>query len=77
MKTIDNCECLIGFGNFIKEGRERQGLYQSDIALKLGITQAYYSAIERGKRNVDLVMAMKICQVLHLNLENYISIYLE
>ena len=73
---IDNSECLIGFGNFIKEGREKRSLLQSEVAESLHITQSYYSCIESGKRNVDLVLAMKICEVLHLNMHEYIRTYL-
>jgi DNA-binding XRE family transcriptional regulator len=75
MKIIDNSECLIGFGEFIREGRERKHLYQSEVASQLGITQAYYSHIEQGKRNVDLVVAMRICQILDLDLKDYIHAY--
>lgn len=76
MKIIDNSECLIGFGSFIKEGREKQDLYQSQVATMIGISQPYYSAIERGERNVDLVLALKLCSALHLDLNDYIKNYL-
>lgn len=73
---IDNTECLIGFGTFIKAGRERLNLLQGEVAQSLDITQQYYSLIESGKRNVDLVLAMRICEVLHLNMSDYIGTYL-
>ena len=74
--NIDNSTCLKGFGNFVKEGRERLGLFQSDVAHKLSISQPYYSCIEKGKRNVDLILALKICEILKLNLNDYIEKYL-
>ena len=77
MKIIENSECLIGFGKFIKEGRERKKLYQENIATQLGISQVYYSMIERGERNVDLFLAMRICQILNLDLHDYIKAYME
>ena len=77
MKIIDNSECLIGFGKFIKEGRERQGLYQADVAEQLGISQPYYSTIENGARNVDLFLAIRICRELNLDLSDYINTYLK
>lgn len=77
MKIIENSECLTGFGKFIREKREQTNLYQSDVASLLGVSQVYYSHIERGERNVDLVMAMRICQILNLNLSDYIKSYLE
>lgn len=77
MKIIDNSECLVGFGKFVRDKREKTNLYQTDMAKQLGITQAYYSNIERGTRNVDLVLALKICQILNLDLNDYIQTYLE
>lgn len=79
MKKIENSECLLGFGKFIKEGRERKDMFQSEVASLVGITQAYYSMIENGTkdRNVDLVLALKICQVLRLDLNDFIKQYMQ
>ena len=68
--------CLTSFGRFIREGRERQGLYQSQIAEQIGITQQAYSKIELGKLNVDFITALKICEILHLDISDYIKTYL-
>lgn len=78
MKKIENSECLIGFGQFIKEGREKRDMLQTEVAQLVGITQAYYSYIERGSkdRNVDLVLALKLCQVLRLDLSDFIKQYM-
>lgn len=77
MNNIENSVCLKGFGEFIKEGREKKSLYQEQIAQQLEISQTYYSLIERGERNVDLVLAMKICQALNLDLSQYIKTYMK
>ena len=74
--NIDNVTCQKGFGDFVREGRERLGLFQSDVARALDISQPYYSHIEKGTRNVDLILAMKICEILKLNLSDYINKYL-
>lgn len=78
MKIIDNSECLVGFGNFIREGREKRDLLQVEVAELVGISQSYYSLIERGARdrNVDLVLAIKICRVLGLDLSDFIKRYM-
>ncbi len=78
MKKIENSECLIGFGKFIKEGREKKEMFQKEVAELSGITQSYYSMIENGskERNVDLVLAMKICKALDLDLSEFIKRYL-
>lgn len=78
MKKIENSECLAGFGNFIKEGRKKKDMLQSEVAVQVGITQPYYSMIERGAedRNVDLVLALKICQALNLDINEFIKQYM-
>lgn len=77
MNNIDNSVCLRNFGEFIREGRERKKLYQYQLASMLDISQTYYSLIERGERNVDLVLAMEICRALDLDLSRYIQIYMK
>lgn len=72
MKIINNSECLIGFGEFIKNGREARGLRQSDVAEQLDISQAYYSMIERGERQVDFVLALEITKALGLDVSDFI-----
>ena len=76
MKKIDNSECLITFGEYIREAREVRGLTQSDVATLLNITQSYYSLIENGKKNVDLVLAIKICKELKINMKKFMQMYL-
>ena len=74
---LDDRQCQIDFGLFIKEGREKQHLYQSQVAESVEISQQYYSKIENGLRNVDLTLALKICQVLNLNMNDFIRTYLK
>lgn len=73
MKTIENSVCQKKFGEFIKSRRNELDMSQQDIATQLGISQNYYSLIERGERTVDLFMAMNICSVLGLNLNGFIN----
>ena len=75
MKKIENSECLVDFGKFIKQGREKRDMFQSEVAMEVGISQAYYSYLERGEREIDFVLALKICQVLHLDLNDFIKNY--
>ncbi len=77
MKKIENSECLVSFGKFIKQGREKRDMFQSEVAMEVGISQAYYSYLERGEREIDFVLALKICQALHLDLNDFISTYMK
>ena len=76
MKKIENKDCLVAFGKFIAAEREKQEIYQKDIAAKIGISQVYYSYIERGERTVDLVLALKICEALGIDMRDFISNYM-
>lgn len=76
MKKIENSECLADFGRFVKSRREALNLYQEDVANGAGISQVYYSQIERGVRCPTFVTALKVCQVLNLNMNDFIKQYL-
>ena len=61
------------FGEFIRNAREKRGMYQEDVAQQIGISRAYLSTLELGKRNVDFGMALKICDVLRVDLNEFIQ----
>lgn len=73
MKNIENSECLVGFGKFLREGRERKGMLQSEVAQLVGISRSYVTVIEAGERNVDLILALKLCQAIGLDLGDFIK----
>lgn len=77
MKKRENSERLNkDFGNFIRAKREQKDLFQSDVATLVGISQAYYSYIEQGKRDVDLALAFEICKVLGVDISEFITAYM-
>lgn len=61
------------FGSLLKEARLSKKLYQRDVAQRIGVTQAYYAYIENGDRNVDLQMALELCNFLGLDLNDFIK----
>lgn len=74
---LNDSHCQKAFGQFIREGRESQHLYQTQVASAVGVSQQYYSKIETGGRNVDFVLALRICQALNLSLNQFIEVYLK
>jgi transcriptional regulator with XRE-family HTH domain len=48
----------------LRKTRLQSGLFQQDLAVKLGKSQAYISNIERGERRVDLVEFYEIATAL-------------
>jgi transcriptional regulator with XRE-family HTH domain len=53
-------------GEALKTGREHASLTQQEAASRLGLTQAYLSMLELGRRPVTLELAMKATKVFHL-----------
>ena len=63
------------FGLYIRKGREERGLYQREVAAMVDLSQAYYSQIEAGLRRVDFELVLKICSVLDLNVNDFITMF--
>lgn len=51
-------------GKQIKAGRERAGLTQSELAMKIGTQKSAISRIETGKQNLSLGMMKKVCDAI-------------
>ena len=65
------------FGQFLKEARLRQGLYQDMVAARAGLAQGYYSNIERGERMPTLLVSLKLCEILGLNYNDFLEPYIK
>lgn len=61
------------FGAFIREARERKGIYQEDIAKQLGKSRSYYSMIESGQRKIYFSLAVNICAVLGVDISEFMK----
>ena len=73
MKMIDKEKVAVEFGAFIREAREQKGLLQADIAEKLGVSRSYYAYIESGSREIYFTLAINICQVLNLDISDFMK----
>ncbi len=58
----------IRFGRAIRRIREEQEINQEEAAERCGLHRTYYSAVERGVRNVSLVNLEKIAKGLRTKL---------
>ena len=72
MKYNDK-EYLKAFGEFVQAERLKQGLFQAEVAEKLGISQSHLSYIESGEREISLNLSRKICEALNTDLLTFIS----
>lgn len=52
--------------NRLKELRKLKGLTQEQFAKLVGISQAYVSDIEKGKKDIDFTLAKKFADVLNV-----------
>lgn len=73
MKMIEKEKIAKEFGAFIREARESKGIYQADIAERLGVSRSYYTMIEAGNREIYFSLAINICAVLDLNINEFMK----
>ena len=73
MQFLDNKKIYIQFGAFVRQGREKKQLFQTEVAQRVGVSQAYYSQIENGSRQIPMVLAINICMALDLNFNDFIN----
>jgi DNA-binding XRE family transcriptional regulator len=71
MKTVAKETIAKEFGQFIREAREKEGLYQADLAEQLGLSRSYYTLIEAGEREIYFSLAINICRVLNLDIGDF------
>mgnify|MGYP003412510927 CR=1 FL=1 len=69
MREINTKDCHVKFGNFIKDARNNKALSQGEVADRLGISQSYLSKIESGERQVDLAVALMLCNILNVDIQ--------
>lgn len=48
----------------VRKARKASGLSQEDLALEAGLDRTYISQVERGKRNVTIVVLARIAGAL-------------
>lgn len=58
------------FGNRIKEERLKLNLSQEKLALEANVDRTYVNDIEKGTRNISLVIAYKLSNALNISLSN-------
>jgi len=68
MKAVKTKD-IAAIGNRIKQVRKHLQIQQKDMALKLGITNAHLSDIEKGKASPSIEVLMKITKIYDMNLE--------
>jgi transcriptional regulator with XRE-family HTH domain len=57
------------FGKLVRAARKERGVRQDDLAGRLGVTAAYLSEIETGRKSPSLDLTLRIGRSLHLNVD--------
>lgn len=60
-------------GQFIAKKRKEKGLKQSDLSMKLGVTDRSVSNWERGKNMPDLSLFQPICKILDVSINELLN----
>ena len=57
----------------LRETREKSGVTQEEMAVRLGETQSFVSKCERGERRMDVVELREFCKAMGLTLEKFVK----
>jgi transcriptional regulator with XRE-family HTH domain len=73
MTVTDTPVLSLTFGNFIRNARLEKNLTQSEVAARAKVEQAYLSKVERDAREPSLTIALRICDALGLDINDFVK----
>ena len=76
MKTTDSPVLGLTFGDFVRTARLAKNLTQQEVATAAKVEQAYLSKVERGLREPSLSIALRLCDVLNLDINDFARNYI-
>lgn len=71
---MDDAQIQRKLGSAARERRVALGFSQDSFADHIGMHRAYYSAIERGERNVTLQTLSKVCRGLDIKVSRLMAV---
>ena len=71
MRTTDSPVLGLTFGDFIRTARLSKNLTQHEVAALADVEQAYLSKVELGKREPSLSIALRLCDALNLDINDF------
>jgi len=57
---------MINFGRIIKKYREKTNTTQNQLAIKIGVTPTYVSALENNRKEPSIALLREICKSLQI-----------
>jgi transcriptional regulator with XRE-family HTH domain len=64
------------FGEFIKTKRLQLNLAQWEVGAMAGLSQGYVCKVENGEREPTLTVALKLCDALNLDINDFAKHYI-
>lgn len=61
------------FLELLRSTRDKAGLTQADLAIRLGATQSFVSKCERGERRIDVVELRRWCKALRVSFSDFVA----
>ena len=63
--------------DLLRQLRLQAGIRQIDLAIQLHQPQSFVSKYESGERRLDLLELKRVCDVLHISLEEFVRMFEE
>lgn len=76
MRTASDPHYLEVIARF-RSARKNLGISQIEVGRRLGKPQSYISKIESCERRIDLIEALRLCDVLGISLETIVPVELK
>ena len=73
MKNIEKEKVLIEFARAMRSARELKGITQAYAAEELGVSRSYYAMIENGDREIYFTLALNICRLLDVDINEFVK----
>ena len=59
---------MAAINEVLRNAREKAELTQQELALKSGVSRAYYADVERGRYNPSLSLLVRLSEILKIDL---------
>jgi transcriptional regulator with XRE-family HTH domain len=75
MSRLRDTESDVAFRVLLRELRNRCGLTQAQLALRLGLPQSFVSKYETGERRLDFPETSVVCRALRIPMKQLVELY--
>lgn len=77
MSNLEVIQMILSMGKIIKQYRKDNDLTQFELAEKIGVSEFYISALERGSRNAGRETLIKLSKEMNIPIETLLALKTE